>query len=145
MINQIVFGLLSILLLKLSYEDWQTKLVDVQTTLYASGFITGAYLFAGRFLEFIAWAVVFSLSWRFLKPLVERKNLVGAGDVSIFSFLLPAVWFANAWLLSVFLLLFGVTALVWYRKKLFDASEKPLVPIITVAWILTWIAGVLFF
>ncbi len=145
MISFILFGFLSILLLKLSYEDWQTKLVDVQTTLYAAGFVTAAYLLSFRYIEFICWSLVFVLAWRFIKPFSEKNNLLGAGDVSILSFLLPATWFVEPMLLAVFLLFFGVTTLIWFRKKLFDTTEKPLVPIITLAWILTWIVGMVFF
>jgi len=145
MFSFILFGFLSIILLKLSYEDWLTKQVDVPVSLYASGFITGAYLLSLRYIEFLAWAIIFSLSWKFLKPFTEKNNLIGAGDISILSFLLPAAWFVNAWLLSVFLALFGLIALIWFKKQLFDKTEKPLVPAITLAWIITWIIGVIFF
>lgn len=146
MTSFILLGVLSIILLKLSYEDWQTKLVDVPVTLYASGFVSGAYILSGRFIEFFVWAIVFMFLWRFIKPFCEKNKLVGAGDISILSFLLPAAWFANVWLLSVFLALFGVVTLIWFRKQLLNKDlEKPLVPVITVAWIVTWIIGVLFF
>jgi len=146
MFSFVVFGFLSIILLKLSYEDWQTKLVDVPIILYASGFVTGAYILSSRYIEFVVWAILFLVLWRFIKPFCRKNNLVGEGDISVLSFLLPAAWFVNAWFLSVFLALFGLTALIWFRKKLLNKDlEKPLVPVITLAWVLTWIVGVLFF
>jgi len=135
----ILFSFLSIILLKLSYEDYKTKLVDAPTSLYASGIVTGFYLVSGRFIEFVVFAVLFLIAWKFLKPFCENKNLLGAGDVSILSFLLPALWFINSYAIGIFFILFGLTTLIIYRKQLTVKEEKPLVPIITIAWVLTWI------
>jgi hypothetical protein len=145
MTSFVLFGFLSIILLKLSYEDWKTKLIDAPITLFASGFVSAAYLLNSRFIEFVCWGLIFLVAWRFLKPFCEKNNLLGAGDVSVLSFLLPAAWFVNAWLLSVFLFVFGLIMFGWFKKKLFDKTEKPLVPVIAVAWILTWIIAMIFF
>lgn len=140
MFETILFGVLSIVLVKLSYEDWKTKLIDVPTALFSSGFVCAAYLFSLRFWEMFFWGIFFLIASGLLKPYCEDKKFIGAGDISILSFLLPAAWFVNQYLLAVFLVLFGIIALIAYRKDLLGfKTERPLVPIITVAWVLTWV------
>jgi hypothetical protein len=140
MFETVLFGVLSIVLVKLSYEDWKTKLIDVPTALFSSGLVCAAYLFSSRFWEMFFWGMFFMIASGVLKPYCEEKKFIGAGDISILSFLLPAAWFINQYLLAVFLILFGLFALVAYRKDLVDMKEeRPLVPIITVAWVLTWV------
>ena len=140
MFETILFGVLSIFLVKLSYEDWKTKLIDVPTTLFASGFVCAAYLFSFRFWEVFFWGIFFLIASKILKPYCEEKKFIGSGDISILSVLLPAAWFVNQYLLAVFLVLFGIIALIAYRKDLLELKqERPLVPVITVAWVLTWV------
>lgn len=139
MMSLTLFGILSVLLLKQSYEDWKTKLVDVPIALFATGFVAAAYLFSQRYWEFLFWGLFFLIGWRILKPYCEKNNLIGAGDISVLTFLMPAAWFVNLYSLTVFLAVFGIAILVFYRKQLMDKTDKPLIPVITIAWVFTWI------
>lgn len=140
----VVFGILSVLLARLSYQDWKEKLIDVPTTLFASGFVFAAYAFSGRYWEILFWGCFFFLAMNVLKARCEKNNLLGAGDVSVLSFLSPAAWFANAYLLSIFFFLIGFLTIVFYRGSLLDKKEKAFIPIITVAWVFSWIIWVVF-
>jgi hypothetical protein len=145
MFETILFGVLSVMLVKLSYEDWKTKLIDVPTALFSSGVVCAAYLFSLRVWEVFFWGIFFLIASGLLKPYCEDKKFIGAGDISILSFLLPAAWFVNQYLLAVFLILLGFSSLVAYRKDLVEQKqERPLVPVITIAWVLTWVFWVVF-
>lgn len=134
-----LLSIISILLIRISYTDWLNKSVEVPITLYATGFLTATYLFSQRYWEFFFFSIFFILAWAIAKPYFENKKLIGAGDISVLSFVIPTTWFVNPYMLPIFLVLFGLTALTWYRKELFVANEKPMIPIITIALLLAWI------
>jgi hypothetical protein len=141
MISLTLLTVTSIILLRLSYTDWLKKIVEVPITLYATGFITAAYLFQQRYWEFLFFSLFFILAWRIAKPYFAKRNLIGEGDISVLSFVLPVTWFVNPYLLPTFLFLLAITTLAWYRNRLFIHEEKPMIPIITIALLLTWMLG----
>jgi hypothetical protein len=126
-------------MVRISYTDWLKKVVEVPVTLYAAGFVTAAYMFSARYWEFFFFTIFFALAWLILKPWFENKKLIGAGDISILTFLLPATWYVNPYFPVVFLLAWAATTLVWYRKELNQSTEKPMAPMMTIALLLTWI------
>jgi hypothetical protein len=130
-----------IALIRTSYTDWLNKVVEVPITLYVTGFVTAAYLFSQRYWEFFFFTIFFILAWAIAKPYFENKKLIGAGDISVLSFVIPVTWFINPYLTPTFLFLFALTTLAWYRKELTTKTEKPMIPIITIALLLTWIIG----
>jgi hypothetical protein len=142
MIEMTVLTVVSIILLRISYTDWLKKVVEVPVTLYATGFITAAFLFSQKYWEFFFSTLFFILAWKIAKPYCEDKNLIGAGDISVLSFVVPTTWLVNPYLTPIFLVTFAISALVWYRKELTTPTEKPMIPIITIALLLSWIVGV---
>jgi hypothetical protein len=79
-------------------------------------------MFSQRYWEFFFFSIFFILAWSIAKPYFENKKIIGSGDISVLSFVLPVTWFVNPYMLPVFLFLFGVTALTWYRKELFTTN-----------------------
>jgi len=140
MFEVIILSIMSILLIRLSYTDWLNKVIEVPITLYATGIMTAAYLFTNRYYEFLFFSIFFILTWMIAKPFFENKKLIGEGDISVLSFLIPTAWFIQPYYLPIFLFLIGITTAILYHKDLTHLTEyKPMIPPITIAWIITWI------
>jgi hypothetical protein len=101
-------------------------------------------MFTQRYWEFFFFSIFFILAWSIAKPYFENKKIIGSGDISVLSFIIPTTWFVNPQMLPTFLFLFGLTALIVYKKELTTSTEKPMIPIITIALLLTWIITHLF-
>lgn len=125
------------LLLRQSYTDIVSRLVNSRWNWVAFGFLMALALRAGFIVEALGTSLVF---YGVFSVLNRGEAWFGDGDKEILAFLFPAMLLIGGLyqivIFSVLMLLFLLWVLPWV-KRLTKVRHQPLVPYILTAWIIT--------
>lgn len=130
----IILGLFK--LASLVWSDLKELKVDERHSTFMLGVVTLLYFLSGRLLEML---VVIFVSSFLLSKIKEREWLtgLGAGDLSILTWVLSGLWFFNYYYIVVFMTTY-VLILLFLMKKLNKNSGLPATIPIVIGLIVVW-------
>lgn len=130
------FFLAALTLIQLVYQDLKERLVGENLSYFMFGAVSTIMLAMGFILQWIILMAVITFGLALLKPKLEKW--IGAGDVTILTWLLPGIGALSLPLLLLFVL-FYCMALVFYFYFFKQRELEGTIPMF-LALIITWIA-----
>jgi hypothetical protein len=136
----IFFFLASISLLRLVYEDMLTFKVDERISHYMFGAVAVIFLFQGLIVVWLGFMVLITLGLGYVKEKLrlEQRKVFGAGDLTIISWLLPALFVLNLSFGICFVLLWciGNITMFFIAKKQKMPGTIPMFIALSLTWFL---------
>jgi hypothetical protein len=106
------FFLASLTMIQLVYQDLKEKLVGENLSYYMIGAVSVIMLSLGFIIQWIILMAVVTFGLTLLKPKLEKY--IGAGDITILSWLLPGIGALSLNLLLIFVIFYCISLVSYF-------------------------------
>lgn len=138
-LETLFFGLGIIVLLKIIYEDFNSRMIDSRSSSVMFGVVMSLYYSIGGVISFFAYSICFIIILMFfenkIKPRLKGIMYLGKGDVSVLLWVLPGLFIIN-WIVGFFFvgcyLLINVIQTIVVKEKYAGTFS------IFIAFVLSW-------
>lgn len=130
----ILFFVSAIALLKLAHQDWNTQTIDERISYYMMGLITTLFLLQNMIVAWIILVLVVSIALPHIKQ--KLSHFLAAGDVTVLTWLTPAILLINPVYFVVWLFVYAATNLGFYF--IFKSRKQPGIPPIFFSVLILW-------
>lgn len=130
----ILFFVSSIALLRLSHQDWKNQQIDQKISYYMLGLISTLFLLQNMILAWIILLLIVSIALPHIKQKLSR--FLAAGDITVLSWLTPAIILISPIYFAVWLFVYAATNLGFYF--IFKTKKQPGIPPIFFSVLILW-------
>lgn len=138
-LENLFFGIGTIILLKLVWEDLKTRQLDARNSSVMFGIVMALFYIAGNYIYLLYYAIILVLTLKFydnhIKPKLKGLIYLGKGDISILTWVMPGFFIIHWLLLPFFLMIYLIINLI---QTVCIKEKYPGTISILIAFVLTW-------